>query len=109
MELKFTSYAWEDYKYWEKQDSRTLKKINALIDSLLREPGASGIGKSERLSGNLSGWCSKRIDTRNRMGYRFEGVSVLCIDFTTESRKNPLPRPAGLIWCGMMRDFYAAY
>lgn len=56
MELKFTSYAWEDYKYWEKQDSRTLKKINALIDSLLREPGASGIGKSERLSGNLSGW-----------------------------------------------------
>lgn len=31
MELKFTSYAWEDYKYWEKQDSRTLKKINALI------------------------------------------------------------------------------
>ena len=29
MELKFTSYAWEDYKYWEKQDSRTLKKINA--------------------------------------------------------------------------------
>lgn len=54
MELKFTSYAWEDYKYWEKQDSRTLKKINALIDSLLREPGASGIGKSERLSGNLS-------------------------------------------------------
>ena len=41
MELKFTSYAWEDYKYWEKQDSRTLKKINALIDSLLREPGAS--------------------------------------------------------------------
>ena len=70
MELKFTSYAWEDYKYWEKQDSRTLKKINALIDSLLREPGASG---------NLSGWCSKRIDTRNRMVYRFEGVSVLCI------------------------------
>ena len=79
MELKFTSYAWEDYKYWEKLDSRTLKKINALIDSLLREPGASGIGKSERLSGNLSGWCSKRIDTRNRMVYRFEGVSVLCI------------------------------
>lgn len=28
MELKFTSYAWEDYKYWEKQDSRPLKKID---------------------------------------------------------------------------------
>ena len=34
MELKFTSYAWEDYKYWEKQDSRTLKKINALIEGV---------------------------------------------------------------------------
>jgi len=79
MELKSTSYAWEDYKYWERQDSRTLKKINALIDSLLREPGARGIGKTGRLRDNLSGWCSKRIDTRNRMFYRFEGDSVLCI------------------------------
>lgn len=79
MELKFTTYAWEDYKYWEKQDSKTLKKINSLIDSLLRDPRARGIGKSERLHDNLSGWCSKRIDSSNRMVYRFEGDSVLCI------------------------------
>ena len=79
MNKVFTQNGWEDYVYWETEDKKTLKKINALIDSLLREPGASGIGKSERLSGNLSGWCSKRIDTRNRMVYRFEGVSVLCI------------------------------
>ena len=28
--------AWDDYEYWQKQDKRTLKKINKLLESIER-------------------------------------------------------------------------
>lgn len=32
----FTFYgdSWEQYKYWETQDQKTLKRINALLDDI---------------------------------------------------------------------------
>jgi toxin YoeB len=61
--------AWGDYLYWQIQDKRTLKRINLLIKSLDRS-GHGGIGKSEPLKGNLSGFCSCRIDDKNRLIYK---------------------------------------
>lgn len=66
--LAWTSEAWSDYLYWQRQDRRTLKRINALIDAASREP-FSGIGKPEPLRENLAGFWSRRIDDSNRLVY----------------------------------------
>ncbi|WP_300756327.1 Txe/YoeB family addiction module toxin, partial [Janthinobacterium sp.] len=50
------------------QDKKTLKRINVLIKDAQRSP-FEGIGKPEPLKGNLSGYCSRRIDEVNRLVY----------------------------------------
>jgi toxin YoeB len=62
---------WAHYIYWQTQDRKTLKKINDLIRDIEREP-YRGTGKPEALTGNWSGWWSRRIDDRNRIVYRVE-------------------------------------
>lgn len=69
MKLVFQKEGWEDYLYWQAQDRKTLKKINALIKECLRTP-FTGTGKPEPLRGDLSGWWSRRIDETNRLVYR---------------------------------------
>lgn len=61
--------AWEDYVYWQTQDRKILKRINALIKDIERN-GYAGIGKPEPLKHELSGWWSRRIDDHNRLVYR---------------------------------------
>ena len=61
--------AWDDYLYWQAQDKKTLKRINALIKDTERSP-YEGIGKPEPLKGDLSGAWSRRIDEANRLVYR---------------------------------------
>lgn len=39
--------AWEDYIYWQAQDKRTLKRINAILKDIERGGGFDGIGKPE--------------------------------------------------------------
>jgi toxin YoeB len=66
--LLFTDESWCDYLYWQTQDKRTLKRINALLREVQREP-FEGIGKPEPLKGNLSGYWSRRIDEEHRLVY----------------------------------------
>lgn len=61
--------AWDDYVYWQTQDKKTLKKINSLIKDIDRN-GYEGIGKPEPLTGNRSGYWSRRIDEKNRLVYK---------------------------------------
>ena len=61
--------AWADYLYWQTQDKKTLKRINALIRDIERG-GFDGIGKPEPLKGDLSGFWSRRIDDAHRLVYR---------------------------------------
>lgn len=69
--------AWEDYLFWQTQDKKTLKQINALIRDIERE-NFDGIGKPEPLKGDLSGFWSRRIDSTNRLVYRIrDGVLEL--------------------------------
>jgi toxin YoeB len=67
--VTFTDRAWNDYLYWQTQDKKTLRRVNALIDDIKRN-GNEGIGKPEALIGDLSGFWSRRIDEKNRMVYR---------------------------------------
>lgn len=77
MRLLWEDRAWEDYLYWQTQDKKTLKRINALISEMRRTP-FEGIGKPEPLKGNLSGYWSRRIDEVNRIVY-FEQSDTIYI------------------------------
>lgn len=67
--------AWEDYLYWQSQDKKTLKRINQILKDIDRN-GYFGIGKPEPLSGNLSGFWSRRIDDKNRIVYRIHNNRI---------------------------------
>jgi toxin YoeB len=81
--LAWTNDAWRDYLYWQTQDRKTqdrktLKRINIIIESILRTP-FEGIGKLEKLKENLSGLLSRRIDVTNRIVYAVDGSQVTII------------------------------
>ena len=64
--------AWADYLYWQTQDKKTLKRVNALLKDIDRN-FYNGIGKPEPLKGELSGFWSRMIDDTNRLVYRISG------------------------------------
>lgn len=57
----WTDDAWEDFEYWMKQDKKTLRRILQLLKDIDWNQ-YEGIGKPERLSGDLSAYWSRRID-----------------------------------------------
>ncbi len=75
MRKVFSEDAWDDYLYWQSQDRETLKRVNALIRDIERDP-FSGIGKPEPLKFGLAGCWSRRIDAANRLIYFIDGESL---------------------------------
>ncbi len=67
--------AWADYEYWQGQDRKTLRRVNALLRDIDRN-GYGGLGKPEPLRGDLSGWWSARIDSVNRLVFRIDGETL---------------------------------
>jgi len=65
--VQFTTNGWEDYNYWL-DTPKKLKRINELINDALVSP-LQGRGKPERLSGDLKGYYSRRIDSEHRLLY----------------------------------------
>lgn len=76
--LTWTKEAWSDYIYWQIQDKKTLKRINKIIDNMIRTP-FDGIGKPEKLKDNLSGFHSRRIDEANRIVYAVADMQITII------------------------------
>ena len=76
MKLLWDERAWEDYLFWQTQDKKVLKRINAVIRDIQRDP-FKGIGKPEPLGENLSGWWSRRIDESNRIVYREKDGAII--------------------------------
>ena len=75
MNITWHESAWEDYLHWQKQDKKTLAKINKLLADICRN-GNTGIGKPEQLRGNLSEYWSRRIDEKNRIVYSLNDDNV---------------------------------
>ncbi len=76
--LVWTDEAWSDYLYWQIQDKKTLKRINKLINNVMKQP-FEGIGKPEPLRENLSGFWSRRIDNTNRLVYAVDSDFITII------------------------------
>ena len=70
--------AWNDYLYWQANDKRLLRRINELIRDMVRNP-FEGIGKPEKLKGNLSGFLSRRIDSEHRLVYAVDEKAIYII------------------------------
>jgi toxin YoeB len=78
MRLVFTPHAWEDYTHWLSADRATLKRINRLIDDVLRDP-FEGIGKPEPLRHALAGSWSRRISDEHRLVYLVDGDDIVTL------------------------------
>ena len=68
----------EDYLYWQTEDRKTLRKINTLLKDIERN-GNEGIGKPEPLTGDLSGFWSRRINQTDRLIYALEMDQIIII------------------------------
>ena len=78
MNKAFTDIGWEDYLYWQTEDRKTLRKINTLLKDIERN-GYEGIGKPEPLTGDLSGFWSRRINQKDRLIYALEMDQIIII------------------------------
>ena len=70
--LVWDENAWEDYLWWQAQDRRVLKRINALLADIQRN-GNDGIGKPEALKHDFAGYWSRRITDEHRLVYKIAG------------------------------------
>lgn len=76
-EFTFTAKGFEDYRYWQNQDRKTLKKINDLIEDIKRNGTMKGIGKPEPL--RYRPGYSRRIDDKNRLVYDIDELENIRI------------------------------
>ncbi|NLW82190.1 MAG: Txe/YoeB family addiction module toxin [Desulfovibrionales bacterium] len=75
MNKVFSDIGWADYVYWQTQDKKTLRRINALLQDIERN-GNQGIGNPELLKG-LSGYWSRRINEKDRLVYKVGNGEIL--------------------------------
>lgn len=78
MNLTFTPSGWDDYQWFQQHDRKLLKRINLLIQEILRTP-YEGIGKPEPLKGNLAGYWSRRINDEHRLVYTEKADDAIII------------------------------
>ena len=79
MNKLWTDDGWVDYLYWHSQDKKTLKRINELIKDIERNGALNGIGKPEKLTNNLTGLYSRRINDKDRLVYKLEDDYIVIL------------------------------
>ena len=56
-----------------------MKKINELIKDIERNGVLNGIGKPEKLTNNLTGLYSRRINDKDRLVYKIENDFIIIL------------------------------
>jgi len=69
MKFVWDESAWEDYLWWQVQDKKILKRINALLQDVARN-GNEGMGKPEPLKHGFQGYWSRRITVEHRLVHK---------------------------------------
>lgn len=75
MLLVWDENAWDDYLWWQLQNRKVLKRINALLADTQRQ-GNEGIGKPEPLRHDFAGYWSRRITDEHRLVYKIADQQV---------------------------------
>ena len=78
MILSWAEKAWDDYLYWQATDKKRLKRINALIKDVERQP-FDGLGNPEPLRHNWTGYWSRRIDREYRLVYKITKKTIVIV------------------------------
>ena len=73
--VTFKRIALAQLREWMHEDIKTVDKIYSLIEDILRNGSAKGIGKPERLK-HIDGW-SRRIDNTNRLVYKIKDDQII--------------------------------
>jgi toxin YoeB len=69
VKLVWDELSWPDYLWWQAQDRKVLRRINALLQDIERN-GNEGIGKPEALCHGFQGYWSRRITDEHRLVYQ---------------------------------------
>lgn len=77
MNVIFAPQAFDDYRYWQSTARAMLRRVNRLIDDIVRDDPYSGIGKPEPLK-FMDAW-SRRINEEHRLVYRVESGNLLIL------------------------------
>lgn len=78
MKILFHEKAFDEYLYWQKNDKKTLKRLNNIIKDITRNP-YEGLGKPEPLRYALQGYRSRRITLEDRIIYKVENDNLIII------------------------------
>jgi len=70
--LVFEGRTWTTYEELRTKDKRLHKALCSILKETLRGDPASGTGKPEALSQNLSGFWSRRLSQKDRVIYKFD-------------------------------------
>ena len=73
--VTFSRKALAQFKEWMHEDIKAVDKIYSLIEDIIRNGPAKGIGKPERLK-HENGW-SRRIDDTNRLVCSVENDNLI--------------------------------
>ena len=75
MDISFSDKAFAEYIKWQGEDKKTLKKINQLIQSIVRDGMMDGIGHPEILRHSKN--YSRKINEKDRLVYYGEdGINL---------------------------------
>ena len=78
MRLVVTPHGWDDCQWWVANDKGTLKRVNRLLDEIVRSP-FQGIGKPGPLRHILAGCWSRRIDEEHRLIYLVDHDDIVVL------------------------------
>lgn len=78
MKILFHEKAFDEYLYWQKNDKKTLIRLNNIIKDIRRNP-YEGLGKPEPLRYALQGYWSRRITLEDRIIYKVENDNLIII------------------------------
>jgi len=74
--LVFEGKTWARYEELRRKDKRLHSNLCKILQQMLREDPATGLGKPEQLKHNLTGFWSRRLSKKDRVIYKFDDKSV---------------------------------
>lgn len=78
MKILFHEKAFDEYLYLQKNDNKTLERLNNIIKNIKRNL-YEGLGKPEPLRYALQGYRSRRITLEDRIIYKVENDNLIII------------------------------
>ena len=76
--IEFSKTAGKEFLDFKNNDKAIFEKINVLLNELKKYP-FMGTGKPEPLTGNYSGYWSRRITKKHRLIYKVENDKIIIV------------------------------